>query len=133
MNQVKHELNVLLLSDSTGETVNSVGSVLAAQFPRSKLDFELVLFLRTKETANQILENKYQNTDIIIHSLVDVEVIDIIKKYAKKYKVQIIEILGEPIRAVEKTTKILPLRLPGQQYKLNENYYNRINAIDFAM
>jgi len=129
----KKKIHILLLSDATGETVNSIASILASQFPESELSFELIPFLRTIEKADQILKTKYGNTDVIIHTLVDKTLIEWITSTCKTQDIKIIEILSNPLNQISQIVNKSPIRVPGQQYKVNTQYFNRIDAIDFAI
>mgnify|MGYP001232991851 FL=1 len=126
-------IHILLLSDSTGETVNNIASSIVAQFPDKKFSFELVPFLRTLQKAEQIVIPKYNATDIILHTLVDNDIKDLIAKTARIAKVEVVEILSHPMERFANIIRCNPTNIPGKQYQVNETYFKRINAIDFAI
>jgi regulator of PEP synthase PpsR (kinase-PPPase family) len=131
--KMKKKVHILLLSDSTGETVNSIASTVMSQFPQCSITVELIPFLRTLSKVNEILPGKSRNADFIIHSLVDKNIILKIKQVAEKHKVQIIELLVNPLKKISAFTGISAIGLPGKQHTVNTSYFNRIDAIDFAM
>ena len=126
-------IRILLLSDSTGETVNNIASSIAAQFPENSFTFDLVPFLRTLQKAEQIVVNKISDADIILHTLVESNIKQFITETAKSSHVEVIEILTTPMKKISTILGIKPTNIPGKQYQVNESYFNRINAIDFAI
>jgi hypothetical protein len=125
--------NILLLSDSTGETVNNIASSLAAQFGRTAFTFDLVPFLRTLDKVEQIVIKKYADNNIILHTLVESNIKAYVNDTASKANIEVIEVLSLPMKRISTILGYAPSNIPGKQYQVNENYFKRINAIDFAM
>ncbi|MEE2773620.1 MAG: pyruvate, water dikinase regulatory protein [Pseudomonadota bacterium] len=129
----KKVLNILLLSDSTGETVTSFASMLKAQYPHDNIAFEMIPFFKSLETSKNIFMPKIRTSDLIIHTLVDKKAVGFVKKTANQMGKEVIELLTKPLKLVGEIVGTEPLRIPVQHYQVNQNYFKRINAIDFAM
>ncbi len=128
-----NKLKILLLSDSTGETVTAIAAIIKAQYSKNEILFETIAFFRTLDTATQSLTRKICATDIIVHTPVEQKTVTFVRTQADKYQTKVIELLTNPLDVVGSLLGNIPIRKPGQHYKVNDSYFNRMNAIDFAM
>ena len=126
--------NIYLISDSTGETLDRIFMALKAQF--EKFDYNLFNFSFTR-TENQILkilnaaENKKDS--IILYTIVDNKLAKFLSQEANKKNIPCFGVLGDLILNFSKLLNQKATNIPSGQHVLNEEYYKRIEAIQFTM
>ena len=126
--------NIYLISDSTGETLERIFMALKAQF--EKFDYNLFHFSFTR-TENQILkileEAEKIDTSIILYTIVDNKLAKFLSQESNKKNIPCFGVLGDLILNFSKLLNQKATNIPSAQHVLNEEYYNRIEAIQFTM
>ena len=125
---------IYLVSDSTGETVDRIFTALRAQFTSFNYKTHQFAFTRTKNQINEIVKNSSNNKNsLILYTLVDGDLSEHLVSEAEKLKIPCFGVLGELIMNFSKILKQKALNIPSRQHKLNEEYYDRVEAIQFTM
>ena len=126
--------NIYLISDSTGETLDRIFIALKAQF--EKFDYNLFNFSFTR-TENQILkildEAESKKDSIILYTIVDNKLARFLSQEANKKNIPCFGVLGDLILNFSKLLNQKATNIPSGQHVLNEEYYKRIEAIQFTM
>ena len=126
--------NIYLISDSTGETLDRIFTALKAQF--EKFDHNLFHFSFTR-TENQLLkildEAKKKEESIILYTIVDNKLAKFLSQEASKKNIPCFGVLGDLILNFSKLLDQKATNIPSGQHAMNEEYYNRIEAIQFTM
>ena len=125
---------VYLVSDSTGETLDRIFLALKAQFKNINYQTYHFSFTRTENQVSKIIEicNKQQNS-IILYTVVDNKLAKFLDNEANKNKIPCFGVLGDLILSFSKLLNQEASHLPSGQHILNEEYYKRIEAIQFTM
>ena len=125
---------IYLVSDSTGETLDRIFLALKAQF--SKIEYKTHQFSFTR-TENQVLKIidicKKKKNCIILYTIVDTKLAKFLTLESEKVKIPCFGILGDLILSFSKLLNQKASRIPSGQHVLDEEYYNRIEAIQFTM
>ena len=125
---------IYLVSDSTGETLDRIFLALKAQF--NKIDYKIYQYSFTR-TENQIAKIidicKKRKNCIILYTIVDTKLAKILNLKSKKEKIPCFGVLGELILSFSKLLNQKASHVPSGQHVLDEDYYNRIEAIQFTM
>ena len=125
---------IYLISDSTGETIDRIFLALKAQFDDFKSEDHQYSFSRTENQILKILElAKKQKNSIILYTIVDSKLAKFLEEQAEKKKIPCFGVLGDLILNFSKLLRQKASHIPSGQHKLNDDYYNRIEAIQFAM
>ena len=126
--------NIYLISDSTGETLDRIFLALKAQF--EKFDYNLFQFSFTR-TENQILkileEAKKREDSIILYTIVDNKLAKFLSQESNNKNIPCFGVLGDLILNFSKLLNQKATHIPSGQHVLNEDYYKRIEAIQFTM
>ena len=131
---MKNTYEIYLISDSTGETIDRIFIALKSQFPDFKYNINNFSFTRTQNQINEILKNiKNSENAIILYTLVDTDMSEFLLKEAKRYKIPCFGVLGELISNFSMLLKQKSLNIPSRQHKLNDEYYDRVEAIQFTI
>ena len=125
---------IYLVSDSTGETIERIFTALKAQFSVFKYKKHQYSFTRTKNQINEIIKNSSKNNkSVILYTLVDSNLTNYLIKEADKKNIPCFGVLGELIKNFSNILKQDALNIPSRQHKLNDEYYERVEAIQFTM
>ena len=131
---MKNTHQVYLISDSTGETLDRIFMALKAQF--NNFNYELNQFSFTR-TENQILtilnDAKNQESPIILYTVVNSKLAKFLSDEANKKKIPCFGVLGDLILNFSKILNQKATHEPSAQHVLDEDYYKRIEAIQFTM
>ena len=125
---------IYLISDSTGETLDRIFTAIKAQFKNINYKIHTYSFTRTENQILKILSNaqKNQNT-IILYSIVDSNLAKHLAKNSEEKKIPCFGVLGNLILSFSKLLNQKASHQPSGQYMLNDEYYKRIEAIQFTM
>ncbi len=131
---MKSSHNIYLISDSTGETLDRIFLALKAQFENFDYVINQLSFTRTENQIKKILENAEKNKNsIILYTIVNSKLAKFLAEESSKKKIPCFGVLGELILNFSKLLNQKASHEPSGQYVLNEEYYQRIEAIQFTM
>ena len=125
---------IYLISDSTGETLDRIFTAIKAQFKNIDYKIQTYSFTRTENQILKILSEaeKYSNP-IILYSIVDSNLAKYLANNSNEKKIPCFGVLGDLILSFSKLLNQKASHQPSGQYALNDEYYKRIEAIQFTM
>jgi len=125
---------IYLISDSTGETLDRIFLALKAQFLNTKYRVHSYSFTRTENQILKILEDSEKNKNsIILYTIVDNNLAKYLANVSANKKIPCFGVLGNLILNFSKILNQRATHEPSGQHILNEEYYDRIEAIQFTM
>ena len=125
---------IYLISDSTGETIDRIFLALKAQFNNFKSKDHQYSFSRTENQILKILElAQKQKNSIILYTIVDNRLAKFLEEESQKKRIPCFGVLGDLILNFSKLLHQKASHIPSGQHKLDDEYYNRIEAIQFSM
>ena len=125
---------IYLISDSTGETLDRVFLAIKAQFKNIEYDVRSYFFTRTENQVIKILEEAKKNKNsIILYTIVDSGLAKFLSNKSNEKKIPCFGVLGNLILSFSKLLNQQASHVPSGQHALNEEYYERIEAIQFTM
>ena len=125
---------IYLVSDSTGETIDRIFTALRSQFTKFKYKVHHYSFTRTENQINQIIKDaSTHGKPMILFTLVDDNLNKLLVNSSKKNNIPCYGVLGELIEKFSKDLNQKSLSIPSRQHKLNDEYYDRVEAIQFTM
>ncbi|MFC7393316.1 pyruvate, water dikinase regulatory protein [Scopulibacillus cellulosilyticus] len=124
---------VYIVSDSVGETAESVIKAAAIQFKDRDIDVEKFPFVNDLETIDEIIFSAKENRALIAFTLVVPEMKNHLVQKAEENNVECIDIITPTINKMESIFNLEPSYKPGLIHKLDEDYFKRVEAIEFAV
>ena len=125
---------IFLISDSTGETLDRIFTAIKAQFKNIDYKIHTYSFTRTENQILKILSNAKENqSSIILYSIVDSSLAKFLARNSEEKKIPCFGVLGDLILSFSKLLNQKASHQPSGQYTLNDEYYKRIEAIQFTM
>ena len=131
---MKNIYQIYLISDSTGETLDRIFTAIKAQFKNIEYKIHTYSFTRTENQIFRILSDaEKENNSIILYSIVDSNLAKYLANISSEKKIPCFGILGDLILSFSKLLNQKASHEPSGQYALNDEYYKRIEAIQFTM
>ena len=125
---------IYLISDSTGETLDRIFLALKAQFTNIEYKVHSYSFTRTENQILKILEDAKKNKNsVILYTIVDNNLAKYLASGSDKKDIPCFGVLGNLILNFSKILNQKASHQPSGQHALNDEYYERIEAIQFTM
>ena len=131
---MKNTYEIYLISDSTGETIDRIFMALKSQFINFEYELNQFSFTRTEnQITNIINEAKNKNNSIILYTIVNNKIAKFLLEQSKRKKIPCFDVMGDLILNFSKIINQKASREPSAQHVLDDEYYDRIEAIQFTM
>lgn len=124
---------VYVVSDSIGETAEFVVKAVASQYDSGKIEMRRVPFVDNAEQVRKVLQEAAGENAIVAYTLVVPELRRVMEEEAYRYKLCTADILGSLLGAFSRVTCKMPHLEPGRVRQLDENYFRRVAAVEFAV
>jgi hypothetical protein len=124
---------IYVVSDSTGETAERVTRATLLQFPEHSIRLKLERRVRDRRGLTAILKNAAAQEAMVVFTLVRPELRDHFNEEATKLGVRHVDVIGSLIRQVGQYLKADPVNIPTAEMPLSEEYFRRVDAIEFAV
>lgn len=124
---------VFVISDSIGETAEMVVRAATSQFDSGRIEIRRIPNVNDTDTIDEVIKLAAESHSVIAYTLVVQDLIDYLEDRAQAEGVITVDILSPMMAAVEKATGLTPRREPGILRKVDEIYFRRVEAIEFAV
>jgi regulator of PEP synthase PpsR (kinase-PPPase family) len=122
-----------VLSDSTGETAEKVVRAAMLQFPHSGAHIRLHTRVRTKEAARPVLEAAAREGSLVVFTVVSPELREYIHASSYELKIESLDLIGSLIGKLSAFLDRQPINMPSAMLPLSEEYFRRIEAVEFTV
>ncbi len=133
LQQAKRKPIVYVLSDSIGETAEFVVKAVASQFNSGHVEIKRVPFVTDVEIIRDVIEEASQLKAMITYTLVLPELRKVIQEESKRRNLITVDVMGPMMDAFGAFLNIDPRLEPGLVRRLDEQYFRRVAAIEFAV
>ncbi len=131
---MNEKYNVYLVSDSTGETLDRIFLSLKSQFANFKYEKKEFAFIRTEQQIDKIIKECINlENSLILYTIVETKLAKYISNKSEENNVPCFGILGNLILSFSKLLNQKAIHKPSAQHVLDDDYYKRIEAIQFTM
>ena len=126
--------HIYLISDSTGETLERIFLAIKAQFKNFDYKTHYYSFTRTENQISKILEaSEKSNNSIVLYTIVDNKLAKHLSDECNTKNIPCFGILGDLIISFSKLLDQKALNVPSRQHIMDDEYYKKIEAIQFTM
>ena len=131
---MNEKYNVYLVSDSTGETLDRIFLSLKSQFANFDYEKKEFAFIRTEQQIDKIIKECIElENSLILYTIVETKLAKYISNQSEKNNVPCFGILGNLILSFSKLLNQKAIHKPSAQHVLDDDYYKRIEAIQYTM
>ncbi len=129
----KARKNIYLVGEGTGETINKIARASLAQFSHETVEVKRFFLVNDKRQVLRIAKQAAEDGALMAFSLVEPALRDFLIREAERRGVKAIDVIGDFIVQLSIFLGEKPMAIPGRQHMLDEDYYRRIDAINFAV
>ncbi|NLP44361.1 MAG: kinase/pyrophosphorylase [Peptococcaceae bacterium] len=131
---MKSEIPVIyVISDALGETAEFVSRAAAAQFNGIRTKLRKIPYVQEETHIDDILEEAVEEQAILVYTLVLSRLRNYIERRAAEKNLVTIDILSPLINALEQKTGLKPKNIPNITHRLDEQYFRKVEAVEFAV
>jgi [pyruvate, water dikinase]-phosphate phosphotransferase / [pyruvate, water dikinase] kinase len=124
---------IFICSDGVGETAEAVAQATVRQFAGERVRLKRYAPIKDEDEIVQVVKEAEATGGFIAFTLVQPELREMMREEAAKRGVRAVDVLGPMMQAYVDTLGGLPKREPGLLHTLDEEYYKRIEAVEFAV
>lgn len=124
---------IFVISDSIGETAEFVARAAASQYNSGYVEIKRFSYVNNADAIAEIVRDAQKNAAIIAYTLVLPDLREALKNAINEYDVTAVDIIGPMIQALGTIVENSPKNKPGLLHKLDEVYFRKIEAIEFAV
>ncbi len=127
------QFHLHLLSDSTGETLDAVAKAALAQFKDAEPIKHLWPMVRNARQMSRILEDIEKKPGLVMFTLVNEDIRDVLIQRCAQLNMPFIPVMDSIITSLGKFLGEKAEAKPGRQHALNQEYFQRIDAMHYTM
>jgi regulator of PEP synthase PpsR (kinase-PPPase family) len=121
-----------LVSDSTGETLISVGRAAAAQYDVKPIE-HIYPLVRTQKQLDKVIQAIDEYPGIVLYTLTEPELRNRLKTYCLANGIPVLSVLAPVVRLFQAYLGGAPEPRVGGQHQLDGDYFRRIDAMNFTV
>jgi len=124
---------VFVVSDSVGETGDLVARAAISQFGGPTTELRRFPMVDDKEAVREVVEAARQQPTLIVYTIIIPEVRAELKTLTVQYGIPAVDIMGPMLDGLTKVLGRAPKLEPGLIHRLDEDYFRRVEAVEFAV
>jgi len=125
--------SIYIISDSVGETAEHIARAAAEQFRDKAYNIRKFSYIGDNEQAAEIIDEAAKNESIVIFTTVLESLRKTIIEKCKEHNIRYIDVMSPLLNFFEDYLGSKPMKEPGVTHKLDENYFKKVEAVEFAV
>ncbi|MBD3949169.1 kinase/pyrophosphorylase [Tuanshanicoccus lijuaniae] len=126
-------IHIYLISDSIGETATKFARASIAQFPTANTVLHKFVFISNKESLIPVLEDAKSHDAIVLVTLADKDLTRYSEEFCREHQIFHYNLIQPVTQEIARRTGLEPTHKIGAQHDLSEEYFNRVEAMEFCM
>ncbi|MCG7332813.1 pyruvate, water dikinase regulatory protein [Salinicoccus roseus] len=129
------KIKVIVASDSVGETGELVAKACLSQFNVDESDEVLIRYpyIESEENVDDVIDLARSKNAIVVFTIITPELRKYIKQELQTENIASVDIMGPLMSILEGKAEEAPYYEPGRVHRLDEDYFKKIEAIEFAV
>ncbi len=133
IHSVMRPFHLHLISDSTGETVSTIARATISQFEMVDPVEHNWALVRTNQQIDKVLVSVAEDPGVVMYTLVEPHLRAALEGGCREIGVPCVNVLQGAMDVLSRTLEVEVGQLPGRQHALDEDYYRRIEAMQFVL
>jgi regulator of PEP synthase PpsR (kinase-PPPase family) len=130
---MKKQTNLHLISDSTGETLTFIAKAVLSQFPNLEANEFQYFLTKTASQLEKPLENIINKGGIVLYTILNEEAENLLLTTCKKHNILCLAAIMPIVKQISAFIGIESTKTVGGQHFISEEYYNRMEAINYTL
>lgn len=126
-------INLHLLSDSTGETLEAIAKAALAQFEGADVNRHFWPMVRSQQHLDRIMGDIASNPGLVFYTMASTELRGKLVERCRALGLPVVSVLDSAVAALESALGQHPRARPGRQHMMDEAYFARVDAIQFTI
>jgi len=131
--KLQEKPKVYVVSDSIGDTAQNVVDAAASQFNSGHIKTERYSYVKTSRELENIIERAKKDKSMIVFTLINPQLRKEFVELGEEHNVPIIDIMGPVMEKFQDMLDIDPKLKPGLVHRLDQNYFKRVEAMEFTV
>ncbi|HVZ06432.1 pyruvate, water dikinase regulatory protein [Rhodopila sp.] len=128
-----NRLDLHLVSDATGETLNAIVRATTAQFDQANITYHRWSLIRTRFQLHRVIEGIESEPGPVLSTLVDRALRGELDTACQRLNVRVVNVLDPVMDVLQERIGTQASARPGKQYVLNADYFSRIDAMHYVL
>jgi regulator of PEP synthase PpsR (kinase-PPPase family) len=124
---------IYLVGEGTGDTISRIARASLVQFNRENVEVKTFFLVKDKKYISRITKHAADDRALVAFSVIEPALRDFLIRDAERRGIKAIDVIGDFILQLSLFLGEKPMAIPGRQYILDEDYFRRIDAINFAV
>ncbi len=129
----QHRINLHLVSDATGETLNAIARATVSQFEHVSIIYHRWSLIRTRFQLHRVMEGIETEPGPVLSTLVDKALRTELETTCERLGVSVVNVLDPVLTMLQEQLGEQATARPGKQYVLDADYFRRIDAIHYVL
>jgi regulator of PEP synthase PpsR (kinase-PPPase family) len=128
-----YKLDIHLVSDATGDTLNAIARAAVAQFDHVTVTYHRWSLIRSRLQLHRVLEGIHAEPGPVLCSLVDEALRGELDSGCERMGVKLLHTLDPVLDLLQQQLGVPTKHKPGRQYVLDADYFRRIDAMHYVI
>ena len=129
----QNRINLHLVSDATGETLNAIARATVVQFEHVSIVYHRWSLIRTRFQLHRVMEGIESEPGPVLSTLLDQALRGELQTTCERLGVSIVNVLDPVLSMLQEQIGEKASARPGRQYVLDADYFRRIDAIHYVL
>lgn len=130
---MKAQLNLHLMSDSTGETLTFIAKAVLSQFPDVTFKIFQYFLINTSQKLEKHFQDIIQNPGIVLYTILNSEEEKTLAEMCKQHNILCIPAISPIINKFADYLGIKEIKTVGRQHQISDEYYRKMEAINYTI
>lgn len=126
-------LNLHLVSDATGETLNAIARATTVQFEHADIVYHRWSLIRTRFQLHRVVDGIEHEPGPVLSTLVDRGLRADLESTCRRLNVPVVNVLDPVMNLLQDYIGEQAAANPGRQYVMNADYFRRIDAMHYVL
>ncbi len=128
-----HRIDLHLVSDATGETLNSIARATVSQFEHVSIIYHRWSLIRTRLQLHRVLEGIEAEPGPVLSTVIDKALRNDLETTCLRLGVSVLNVLEPVLEMLQEHIGTQAQSRPGRQYVLDADYFRRIDAMHYVL
>ena len=130
---MEHRIDLHLVSDATGETLNSIARATVSQFEHVQIQYHRWSLIRTRFQLHRVLEGIESEPGPVLSTVIDKGLRNELETTCQRLGVTVLNVLDPVLTLLQEQIGEQAQSRPGRQYVLDADYFRRIDAMHYVL
>jgi regulator of PEP synthase PpsR (kinase-PPPase family) len=126
-------MNLHLISDATGETINAIARATTVQFDHVDIVYHRWSLIRSRLQLHRVISGIEAEPGPVLSTLVDRALNAELEAACQRLAVPVVNVLQPVMGVLQEFIGEQAAARPGKQYVLNADYFRRIDAMQYVL